>query len=630
VTVFACTIRTDASPVPRDFRRRIENAPFCRGRSLHWHHRPGFIGVVSSDPGNSAGRFASLGTTTAVGAVRLDNRDELRRLVGCRDVRVSDLELILRALADSSTDLEACVARILGDFAFVAWDAATGDVIAARDAFGVKKLYHAAPEPGVLAFSSRAELLVSSDAYDTAYLAARLAERPVDPERTAYVGVLAVPGATILRLVNDRLRASTFWSPYEVARNELSARSDGDYIEAFRTLLIESVRLRLDDAQHTWSHLSGGLDSSSVVSIAEWLTQRGMISHGLAGTVSFIDPLRTGADEKEYSDAVVDRYRVRNEAISHNVSWRDVVRDPPHFDQPNRSFPFGTRDRRAASIIRSSGGHVLLTGIGGDHLVLNTMFFFADWIARGAVLPALRDMLHRAAVGRVSFWELAFKNAVLPLLPGPVRRAVLPDTEGGAVTPWVRTGTLGRRRSGAPQIDQFYGGRLRHKYADAMAATIAALPPAMPDRFAEDLLELRHPYLYRPLVELALRLPPEICVRPHARKWILREAMRGILPESVRTRVGKGSGQGLVCRSLLHDRLLVDRLLHDPILEQLGCVDGARLREAVTAVESDHRATSWLSVRAHIALDVELWLQLRAGRWAADDSQSGSTSFGNP
>ncbi len=60
------------------------------------------------------------------------------------------------------------------------------------------------------------------------------------------------------------------------------------------------------------------------------------------------------------------------------------------------------------------------------------------------------------------------------------------------------------------------------------------------DGLAGEVVDFRHPYLDRPLVELALRLGPEMCVRPHAHKWVLREAMRGILPEACARVSAKG------------------------------------------------------------------------------------------
>jgi asparagine synthase (glutamine-hydrolysing) len=312
---------------------------------------------------------------------------------------------------------------------------------------------------------------------------------------------------------------------------------------------------------------------------------------------------------------------VRNELVPHRPDALRLLCDPPLLDQPDRPYAIAARDLVAARIVRCAGGRVLLTGEGGDALVAGTMFFFADWMVRGRVGEALREMAHRAALGRVSLWRLAYENAVMPLLPSRLRR-LLTRTRVGSIPPWIPAATAKRYELASRSAhESVYGGRLGHKYEDAAALTIAGVPSTMPLGPCDDVLELRHPYLYRPLVELALRLEPGMCVRPHERKWILREAMRGILPEKVRTRVGKGGLDGLNVWSLTHDQRRLDRMLRDPILAQLGVVDRGALNWVLNDVRSGRNAHEGWRDLITVALDVEMWLQLRSGRWAARDTQ---------
>jgi asparagine synthase (glutamine-hydrolysing) len=231
-------------------------------------------------------------------------------------------------------------------------------------------------------------------------------------------------------------------------------------------------------------------------------------------------------------------------------------------------------------------------------------------------------MAHRAALGRVSFWELAYENALMPVLPRSVRR-LLTRRKVGSIPSWIPRNVASRFSvASRSMLDGVYGGPLGGKYAAANVSAIEGIPFTKPLSPLEEVVDVRHPYLHRPLVELALRLPPELCVRPHARKWILREAMRGVLPEVVRTRVGKGSMDGLHVHSLVHDGPQLDRLLRDPILAQLGCLDLAVLRRVLDEVRHGRAAHKGWRNLINNMLDVELWLQLRSGRWAAAASQS--------
>ncbi len=121
-----------------------------------------------------------------VGVARVDNRAEILKLLGDVDPGISDLALVGEVALRRRT---AGVARILGDFAFVVWEADTRTLIAARDTFGVKQLYYASPSPGVVTFSSRAELLAQGDEYNIEYLAAWVSYCGVRPGQTAFRGV---------------------------------------------------------------------------------------------------------------------------------------------------------------------------------------------------------------------------------------------------------------------------------------------------------------------------------------------------------------------------------------------------------------------------------------------------------
>lgn len=619
MSFFACALQMDAEHVSPSFRTQIENARFCRDRQLAWYPALGFLAVVDLDGGGIQPVVARVGQAIAVGVIRLDNRAELARRMDCEVRGMGDLELAMRFLL---RDSGARVDEMLGDFAFVVWDPSTRRLMAVRDTFGVRTLYHAGPRNGLMAFCSRAEPLASGDQYDVKYLVDRIAYCRSDPERTVYSGVRAVPPASLLHLRHGAHALTTYWSATDAQTTSRPLGSTEDQVVEFRSLLIEAVRLRLGDGPHTWSHLSGGLDSSSVVSVAQWLEHSGSVQHGLGGTVTYTDPLGTGADEREYSDAVVGAYQVRNELVPHRVSRLDALFDPPTLDQPNRPYPAAARDRAAARIVTQADGQVLLTGIGGDNLLLGTMFFFADWLVTGQLRMAIREMAHRAAIGRVSFWKLASANAVLPLIPEPLRR-VLMLYRPHAAPYWLtsriaRDFDVGARTSES----QFYRGRYSHKYSDALATTVAAIPSTTRLGPLEDMLDVRHPYLHRPLVDFALGLSPEMCVRAHERKWMLRESMRGILPEFVRTRVGKGNSEGLDVWSLSNEQRHLTRLLRNPILAQLGCIDPLRLRTTIDGIIQGRENPEFLQSKVSRTFEVEMWLQLRAGRWTADGMQS--------
>lgn len=608
---FLCLVDADGRGIADSTRSAYELLLRSHRIAFEWHLPCSTAAVLTGgDEATEDQVVACTGDHVAVGTVRLDNRADLERFLACRAPELSDLDLVLRLVVLHGIK---CVPRLLGDFAFVIWDAATGIALAACDPFAVKKLYYAECN-GVFAFSSRAEALALDDSYDVQYLAERVAVGVATPGLTPFVEVKSIPGGTLAVLEQRKLTTRQYWSEAEFDVHPAWARAEREAAETCRELLIEAVRLRLSAKDRTWAQLSGGTDSSSVVSIAQWLVASGSVAHGLAGTVTFVDSHGTGADEREYSDEVVRQWRVRNETIIDAPPWYDSQHAPPWTDEPSAAFAVYPRDYRLCSIVRNAGGSVLLTGVGGDELFTGNMFFFADWIVRGRVGAAMREMARRAAKGRVSCWELAYRNALLPLLPRGVQSRLVRDV--GQMPGWIAAATVNRyalrARAAAPLR---YAGRIGKKYHDAVATGIAAIRGALTIGGIEDTLDVRHPFLYRPLVEFALGLPPDLCARPNARKWVLREAMRGILPEAVRMRVGKGMLVGLFAWSTATQRGLLGPLVRDPILADLGVIDAVKFREAFAAVQNEQANRQWHSAALQYTLGIEAWLQTRSGRW---------------
>jgi asparagine synthase (glutamine-hydrolysing) len=615
---FVCLLDVGGRGIPEKVQRRYEALPRARGLEFAWqelgppgreHFRDALVLVAWDDPWGDP-LVARARDHVAVGMVRLDNREDIERLTQCVGEGVPDLELVTRAVLGHGP---ACISRLLGDFAFAVWDAHARTVTAATDAFAIKKLYYAEHD-GFMAFASRAEALAFDDRYDAQFLAEVVTGCVVSPGLSPYAGVRQVPPANAAISNGRGIILRRHWSATDFSIDWTWTNRERDAAQTCRDLLAESVRLRLDPAGATWSQLSGGLDSSSIVCLAQSLAECGMVNHGLAGTVTYVDWQGTESDERKYSDAVVARWSIPNHTIVDPPIWQDADGGPPRTDWPCESLALYPRERRLLQVVRGAGGRVLLTGFAGDELFTGTMYFFADWIARGRVVAALGEMARRAAIGQASFWQLAYRNAVLPLVPQVIRRSLLQGQ--GTVLPWV-TRTAVRRYTLRDRVAAAatYAGPLGRKYHHAVVTNVVAISGLLNAGFLGDVLDVRYPFLYRPLVEFALRLPPDLCVRPQARKWVLREAMRGILPEMVRTRIGKGGVCSVLGWSLSAQRSLLEPLLEEPILAELGIIDTTKLRAAFDVASRRPYREDHLETLVQSTLLLEAWLQLRSDRW---------------
>jgi asparagine synthase (glutamine-hydrolysing) len=611
MTFFACALDTNRRGVSAAARQRIQSVFTRRALAYRWHDLPGAAACTGVGDRVDEPAFVSHGVHAALGTVRLDNRADIARRVDINSEGASDLELVLHAVARHGA---RCIPDLLGDFAFVVWDSSTRTAIAACDAFAVKQLYYCADWEGLTLFGSHAEPISMDREYDRARLADLLSVDCLRPDSTVYAGVSQLPPGTRALVQKGVITQERYWSAMRLPP-PVGAPIDADEaIATCRDLLVTSVRLRLDSARPTWAQLSGGIDSSAVVSIAQWLFENGKVPRGLAGTVTYVFGQHSAADERSFSDTIVQRWGIRNEQIVDPPLWYDANADlPPIPDQPSIGSPLDPVGQSQTAVVRASGGRVLLTGWGSDQLFTGSMVYFADQLAKGQVTRAISEMAHIAALGRVSFWSIAYQNAVLPYLPSMAQRRFARSMY--AIPAWLRKESFHRLGvAGAIPNDRFKG-KPGQKYFHYLLSEIALLERSGDQLTLGHGLESRHPFLYRPLVEFASRLPPQLCARPHARKWVLREAMNGILPALVRTRVGKGGSSDIGHRSFAESRALFAPLVRDPILADLGLVDGRRLREAW-----DRAATVWQTsdpVQSDMlrTLSIEAWLQMRSGRW---------------
>ncbi|HEX7243714.1 MAG TPA: asparagine synthase-related protein [Longimicrobiaceae bacterium] len=612
---FVCVLCPDGSPGERALH------PYARRLRLCTAGAPGpaplavladgpFAAAATARPGALRPLLARHGRLRGAGDVRLDDRRGVAALSGADPRTASDLELVLAAWEARG---EACVRALHGDFGFVVWDTREGALHAARDAFGVRTLYPA-EAGGVLAVGSRLLALVDGGDFDEEYAADFMAAGFPATAATPYAGCRQLRQGEALTVRSGRtLRSWRHWHPDDVAPGE--TRPEGEVAEELRALLTEAVRTRVEGGGSTWAQLSGGLDSSSIVSLAS----SDSAVPPLGGTLTFTDTFLS-ADETRFSDAVVERWGLRNEKLGSFWLWQDDGTPPPAQDEPRRQWAFWARDRRATAVVRAAGGRVLLSGGGGDDYLTGDRSYVADLLAAGRLRAALAETARHAVARRESFWLALRRDGLHPLLPAGVRRRA---GIGAAVPRFVlpdfsrRTGFAARMLGNEAPCGPH--GRMHRSAAQSLEAISGALERGV----WEDGIEMRYPFLHRPLVELGLRLPPAMLIRPGETKRVLRLAMRGVLPEAVRTRRGKMGPTARMDWSLAHESARLREMLRDPLVARAGWIDAAGLREAVERLGRGEREDRLV---VHAVLAMETWMRVRSGRWEPSGATSSDTA----
>jgi asparagine synthase (glutamine-hydrolysing) len=544
----------------------------------------------------------------AAGVVRLDNRIQIGRMAQC-DLNQTDLAIIVAALTKFG---ESCIRELAGDLAFVFWDAKRERLIAARDALGLRLLYRA-DGPATLSFASHASLLGADRPLSLEYVADFLADG-ASRTYTPFEGVTVFPRGTYLAWHGERVTENRYWSPYDF--DTVWAVDRRTAVEEFTSLFKDAMRLYLTGHEGCWSQLSGGVDSSSIVSMAGWLASTDPGIPKLAGTITFVDTLGIG-DERVYSNAVIRDWPVRNEQLIDYRPWQEGEVHPVLADGPEGCSTLA-RDEMVCRMVCSTGSRILFTGVGPDQYLHGDYSYFTDWIAKGRIRDAVREMYNEAVRNKASFWRLAYARGVRAFVSGESK----PSDKWPA---WVHPSFAHRFPiEDRIRLDQPRSGNAGRYFVTNTANNVANFDLAVARGIVGETLDVRHPFLYRPLVEFCLRLPPEMKVTDGRHKWILREAMRGILPEEIHRRTSKGFVNGGIERSytLQHDRL--DALLEQSVLGEMGFIDVPLARKALAdRTNTKHSGSSSLECLLYL----EAWFAMRSGRWIVSEAADTAAQF---
>jgi asparagine synthase (glutamine-hydrolysing) len=439
-------------------------------------------------------------------------------------------EIALRLYERLGTDF---LERLRGEFAFVLWDERTRTLLAARDRFGIKPLFYTVHDDTLFLGSEVKALLAAGvpRAWDKEAVAQFLTFGAPHPGRSVFANVFQVPPGHYLLAHEGTIRTVRYWDlDYPTPENGREwLDSEEAYIEQFGALLEDAVRTRLRSDGPLGIHLSGGVDSSTVLGF----TARHRAS-GLGAFTACFD--RPGFDEGSVASETcrhwgVQWHPVRLSEEELAAHFADAVW---HSESPCSNF-HGVAKYILSRATRDSGYKVVLTGEGSDDILGGYSFFGSDAPAQGRVftprqrpgVPGRDDAPKKEDAARVPAWiggnlSLTMRHAALfdasfasefPL--AEVQAAVLKDLES-----W---GAL-EGRSLLHRSIYFYTRTMLPNYAFAVAGDRVEMAHS---------IEGRLPYLDHKLVDLVVRMPVPLMLRSLNGKQALREAARPVLTDTV-------------------------------------------------------------------------------------------------
>jgi asparagine synthase (glutamine-hydrolysing) len=507
-------------------------------------------------------------------------------------------------------------ARLRGKFALAVWDAKERRAVLARDRLGVKPLYYAIVGDLVV-FASELKSLLASGLVDT-----RLDFEAVDAYLTlGYFPTPSTPLAAVKklrpghRLVIDALgvREEQYWAYPLPTRNGRPAPVE-EYAEGVLERLEESVRLRLMSDVPLGAMLSGGIDSSLVVA----LMARNMSEPVKTFSVAFTE---SGVDN-ELADARMvarhfgtDHHELELSLADETLSLEELVW---HLDEPVADL--SSLGFLAISNLASRHVTVALSGQGADELFGGYRKHLAAALATSwHRLPAFAQRLGlRVAFRGPARWQrpaltlaaddpssrlVAMSGQLDSGLRAQLVRGPLAELDGGATLRAVRAAMNGLEDDPLPAT----------LYLDGQLALVDDMLHYFDRMSMARSLEVRVPFLDHELVEYAATIPSEFKIRRLTRKYVLKLAARGLVPDSIleRRKIGffENSADALLraqWRGLVADYLLTAQPRYAQFLDR----DGVHALAEKHVDGSDRRnGKLLLSI-----LLLEVWLRSCLGR----------------
>jgi asparagine synthase (glutamine-hydrolysing) len=441
---------------------------------------------------------------------------------------------------------EKCVERLRGMFAFAIWDKRERRLFIARDRLGVKPLYYVFDEAdGNLFFASEIKSLLEAGAvkpeinYDA--LPDQLANHGTSGDETLFKNVKRLLPGHFLIWRDGKIKIEKYWDVSFEPKEE--SKNDADLVAEWRELFRKSVELRLMADVPLGMFLSGGIDSSAIAAMMAQMVNEPIKTF----SVGFKE---REANEFEYARLVAKAFKTEHHEITITPEqfFAELPRLVWHEDEPlgfiasvPLYFVSKLAQRHVKVVLTGEGSDEILGGYGRYQKTLKLLQygrqyesiapnFFRELIKNNLDNLPLSAKLKRTFLARSADIEnLYFDNfAIFPkamqerLLTNETKARVNEKNPYSILHEWL--GETDARDS----LDRLL-------YADTKTYLHELLMKQDQMSMAAS-IESRVPFLDHKLVEFTAKLPRRMKIRGGETKWILRQAMKGILPSEILTR----------------------------------------------------------------------------------------------
>jgi len=538
---------------------------------------------------------------------RLDNRDELISQVWdeLTDGR-TDVAIVMAAYEKWGTD---CFRKLIGDWALSVWNPHDQTLLFARDYVGVRHLYYYPINDGVIWCTNLAALVLFSKKQFTLndeYVAGFLALWP-EAHLTPYREIHGVPPGKFVRIRGGEATIHSYWA-FDTKR-QIRYKTDAEYEEHFRHVFRQAVRRRLRSDSPILAELSGGLDSSSVVCMADDIINKGEAEVPRMDTTSRYDPEEPGGDERPYFSKVEEKrgrtgFHVDLSKLPKTLplQFHEFVATPGSL---GNSPPDPNNDATLA--LPWLDYRVVLSGIGGDEFmggIPDPKPLLADLLVQFHLREFASQLMAWSLVKKIPFIQLLYYTIRL-LLPLTLR---LKLDKQNKPEPWLDARFLSRYRQAIRSLARSENCKFRlptqQDFAQAlvgMGRQMSIVAPTLGGCH-----EKRYPYLDQTLIEFIVSIPADQLLRPGQRRFLMRRALANLLPPELLSRTTKAMSTRAYMVIFDVQWPQLECLLRSPLSSHLGYISAHDFRDALAVAKNGNPPHLPRLLRG---LSLELWLR---------------------
>lgn len=559
---------------------------------------------TTSFPTCSDGAEVHARTSCVVWDGRLDNRRDFASELG--PSTTADTEEIDCVIAAFSKWQTGAFQRLRGDWTVTLWDAQERTLTLARDPMGTRPLYYSRT-PSAIFWSNSLEWLVRQRQtgleLNFEYLAGWLSFFAA-PQLTPYSTIHSVPPSSFVQVRSRTLSVRKYWEfpPAETLRHS----NETEYEEHFRAVFANSIRRRLRSDKPLLAELSGGMDSSSIVCVADAILAEESGLTPRLDTLSYYDDDEPNWDERPYF-SLVEAKRGREgmhlqldaaQNLAPLFNFAGFAASPAELGR-------GGRQETLVASLQSQGYAAVLSGIGGDEFT-------------GGVptpIPELADLLvagqFRSLARRLKAWSLSQRRPWVHVLFDTIR-SFLPFVSGAGPARHPPSWLEPRFRSQYHEVLSGYDKPLqvwgRRPSFQEYLSTVEALRRQLAASHTnpEKSLEKRYPYLDIDFLQFVFAVPREQLVQPGRRRFLMRRSLVGIVPDEILNRKRKAYVVRAPRVAIAARWADLQALTQNMVGESLGIVSSTAFRRAL---EDAREGKEMVSLPVQRMLQLEGWLR---------------------